>query len=395
MSKHNVVKISKNVYWVGVKDWNSRLFDALISLPYGTSYNSYLIVGKNKNVLVDTVKPGFEKELEEKVEQILDPKDLDYVVMNHAEPDHAGAIPYIMALSNKAKLITSKKGAKMAQVYYQVPENRLISVSDNEAIDLGGEALKFIEAPMLHWPETMFTYFQEDEILFPCDFFGSHIANGLFDDEIGDLDVYAKKYYGEIMMPFRVMAAKALEKIHALPIQFIAPSHGPIYRNPNRIIELYNSWTKGETKLKATLVYVSMWGSTEKMIKQMAETLSEEGIEIAYYNLAVSDIGNLVKDLVDSRAVVIGAPTVLNGAHPLALNAVYLTKAVRPPIKYGVVLSSYGWAGGAVKQIYDMIGPMGLDVVGTLEINGPPYQKDLERIVEIGELLAKKIKGVS
>jgi flavorubredoxin len=392
MNWRNTIKLSDSVHWVGARDWNRRLFDALIPLPKGTTYNAYLIIGKNKKALIDTVNPGFEKELEEKIHTLTDPKDIDYVIMNHAEPDHAGSIPYIMALNSKAKLVTTSKGAKMAQVFYKVPEERILAVKDQDTIDLGGKTLRFIEAPMLHWPETMFTYLQEDMILFPCDFFGSHLAKGQYDDEVDDLLVHAQRYWGEIMMPFSVMAKKALEKISGLDVRMIAPSHGPIHRNPERIRGAYGKWANGETRQKAIVVYVTMWNSTEKMIRPIVDTLASEGIEVAVHNLALSDIGDVAKDLVDSRAIVLGAPTVLAGAHPLAVYATYLVKALKPPTKFAVVLSSYGWGGGTVKHVQEVLGPSKMEVVGAMEINGPPTESDVGKIVELGKTLARKIK---
>jgi len=392
MSWRNINKLSENVYWVGVRDWDRRLFDALIPLPKGTSYNAYLVVGNDKKALIDTVNPGFERELEEKIRNIVDPTEIDYVVMNHAEPDHAGAIPYIMKINNKAKLVTSTQGSKMAKTFYSVPEERLITVRDQDTISLGNKTLKFTEAPMLHWPETMFTYLQEDKILFPCDFFGSHMAGGTYDDEVEDLLVHAQRYFGEIMMPFSAMGQKALEKIKDLEIKMIAPSHGPIHRNPERIMNAYKKWVKGETKQKAIIVYATMWHSTEKMIQPMVDTLASQGIETALYNLTVSDLGDVAKDLVDARAIVLGAPTVLGGAHPLAVYATYLVKALRPPAKFGVVLSSYGWGGGAIRHVKEILGQTKLELVGAMEINGSPSENDVMRITELGTILARKIK---
>lgn len=392
MSWRNTVKISENVYWVGVKDWNRRLFDALIPLPKGTTYNAYLITGKNKNALIDTVNPGFEKELEEKIRNVVDPADIDYIIMNHAEPDHAGSIPHIMSINSKAKLVTTSKGAKMAHIFYRVPESRIQVIHDQETVDLGDKKLRFIEAPMLHWPETMFTYLAENRILFPCDFFGSHVAMGLYDDEVQDLLVHAQRYWGEIMMPFKAMAQKALEKIRDLEIEMIAPSHGPIHKNTEHILSAYKKWANGETKRKAIIVYATMWNSTEKMIQAMTETLASEEIEIALHNLALADIGDIAKDLVDSRAIVLGAPTVLGGVHPLAFYATYLVKALRPPLKFGVVLSSYGWGGGAVKHVQEVLGVSKMEVVGTVEVNGLPTENDIAQIVKLGKTLADKIK---
>jgi len=392
MNWRSTIQLAEGVYSVGIRDWNRRLFDALISLPKGTSYNSYLIIGNSKKAVIDTVNPGFEKEWEEKIAQKTDPAEIDYVIMNHAEPDHAGAIPYIMSINKKATLVTSLKGAKMAQVFFDVPAERIMVVKDQEALDLGGKTLRFIEAPMLHWPETMFTYLQEDKILFPCDFFGSHIAGGVYDDEVEDLLVDAQRYWGEIMMPFRLLAQRGLEKIKPLEIKIIAPSHGPIHRNPERILNAYRQWADGKTKQKATIVYVTMWKSTEKMVQPLIETLAAEGIELAVYNLAVSDLGNVAKDLVDSRAIVLGAPTALSGMHPLAVYGAYLVKALRPPIKFAIVLSSYGWGGGALRHAQEILEPTKVEVVGALEINGPPKAGDIEQIVQIGKALAKRIK---
>lgn len=392
MNYRSIVEISKNIYWVGARDWNRRLFDALIPLPKGTTYNAYLVVGTNKKALIDTVNPGFESELDERIRQVADPSDLDFVVMNHAEPDHAGSIPYMMSINSKAKLVTTSKGAKMAQVFYNVPEGRIKIVADGETLDLGGKTLRFTEAPMLHWPETMFTYVPENKILFPCDFFGLHVSEGLYDDEVEDMLLFAQRYFGEIMMPFRFNAQKALEKIKDLKIETIAPSHGPIHRNTERILDAYKKWANGETKQKAIIVYATMWGSTEKMIKPMAEVLASEGIEIARHNLAVADIADVARDLVDSRAIVLGTPTVLGGAHPLAVYAAYLVKALRPPAKYAVVLSSYGWGGGAIKHVQEVIGPTKMEIAGVVEINGPPTENDVKQIVDLGMALARKIK---
>jgi flavorubredoxin len=388
----NVLKLAENVYWVGVRDWNRRLFDALIPLPKGTSYNAYLVIGETAKALIDTVNLGFEKDLEGKIRSLVPPGELDYVVMNHAEPDHAGAIPHLMKIAPKAKLVVSKRGAKMAQTYYQVPQERIKIVVDNDAVNLGNKTLRFIEAPMLHWPETMFTYLEEDGILFPCDFFGAHLAAGVYSDEVEDYLIHAQRYWGEIMMPFRAMAQKALEKISKLGIRVIAPSHGPIHRKPELIFEAYKRWAAGETRPKAVIAYVTMWNNTDMMVKQIAETLASEGIEIVLHNLTVTDIGDLVLDLVDSKAIILGAPTVLGGAHPLVVHAIYLFKALRPPTKFAVVLSSYGWGGGTVKHVQELLSDFKIEVVSTLEINGPPTEEDMQRIAVAGKALSQKIK---
>jgi len=393
MEIYNIPEIARNVFWVGVKDWNRRMFDALIPLPQGTSYNAYIVKGEEKTALIDTVNPGFEKEFNEKISMVSDLQSLDYLIMNHAEPDHSNAIKYIMDLAPNAVLVTTDKGAKMASLYHEITETRVKIVKDGDTLELGGKTLHFIEAPWLHWPETMFTYLPEDKILFPCDFFGSHTAQGVYDNDVEDLIPLAKRYYGEIMMPFGKMGAKALEKIKDLDIKIIAPSHGPMYKNPNRILEPYTKWTAGETENKALVVYVSMWGSTAQMIRTISETLLQEGIDVHIYDLATSDIGDVARELVDSRAIILGTPTVLGGMHPLALYGTYLVKALKPPAKYGVVLGSYGWGGGALKQAGEILVPSSMEVVGTLQVRGRASEEELRKVEEIGRELARKMKA--
>ena len=393
MKTYNTPELAKGVFWVGVKDWNRKIFDSLIPLPQGTTYNSYLVRGKDKLALIDTVNPGFEAELDGRVSQLADLASLDYLIMNHAEPDHAGSIPYVMARAKNAVLVTSEKGAKMAQLYFRVPETRIKKVKEGDRIELGGKTLEFIDAPWLHWPETMFTYLVEDKILFSCDFYGTHTVFGTYDDEVPEAVELAKRYFGEIMMPFRNMGAKGVEKTKKRDVKLIAPSHGPIWKNPQRIIDPYSKWTAGQTEKKAVIAYVSMWGSTDAMVKAMAETLVAEGVEVAPFNLVTADIGDLARELVDARAIVLGAPTVLAGMHPLGVYAAYLVKALRPPLKLGVVVSSHGWSGGALKQAGEILGPTGIEVVGAVDVNGPPTDADFAKVAEVGKALAAKMAG--
>lgn len=393
MKPYYVAMIEKDVYWVGARDWNRRLFDALIPLPQGTTYNAYLVEGKEKRALIDTVNPGFHAELCDKINCVGDVTKIDYLIMNHAEPDHASGIPTILNASEKAVLVTTRKGAEMAATYFKVPESRMQIVGDGDSLDLGGKTMRFIEAPWLHWPETMFTYLTEDRILFPCDFFGAHTAVGLYDDEVQDLIPLAQRYFGEIMMPFRRMGAKAMDKIKGMDISIIAPSHGPIYRNPQRILEEYRKWTAGETKEKALIAYASMWGATESMVKAMEETLSSEGIEVRVFNLSIADVGDIARELVDSRAIVLGSPTLIGGMHPLATYATSLVNILKPPAKYAAFLGSYGWGGGALKQAQEMLHPTKIEIAGAVDVHGPPGDEGLKKVTELGKVLAAKIKG--
>src|SRR3990172_8338665 len=386
------IEIAPGVFWVGVLDRNRTIFDSFMSLPYGTTYNAYLVVGRDKIALIDTVSSEFSDVLIKKISDVVRPEDIDYLVMNHAEPDHGGSIPKVLSIAKEARLVASNKGVGVAKLFYDVQEERVTAVGDGAHIDLGGKTLRFIDAPWLHWPETMFTYLVENGILFSCDFFGAHTAAGLYDSDVDEILSYAKGYFGEIMMPYKNMGKKAIDKIENIGIKMLAPSHGPIYRNPERILEVYRKWTVGEKKEKAILASVTMWSPTERMIKTMAETLLSENIDVKIYNLAIADLGSLAADLVDSRAIVLGAPVVLGGMHPVAVYGALLVKALKPPLKYGAVISSYGWGGAAIKQALEILGPTKIEVVGTHEINGPPTPDDHQKVTEIAKQLAGKIK---
>jgi flavorubredoxin len=388
------IAIAPNVFWVGVKDYNRRLFDGLIPLPHGTSYNAYLIVGKDKTALIDTVNPGFEKDLVDKIAQHVDPTKIDYVIMNHAEPDHANAAKHLLSIAKNAKLVAGAKGKEAAMMYFDIDASRIDVVDENSQIDLGGKTLKFVDAPWLHWPETIFTYLEEDKILFPCDFFGSHLAGGAFySDEYGDekaLDM-AKLYFAEIMMPFRKPGQAAIEKVKKLAPKIIAPSHGVIWREPKVILDEYAKWTSEKMEKKVMIAYVSMWGSTEKMVKALNEALVKKGISVNVFDLTNTEVGHIAKELVDTPVVVVGGPTVLGGVHPVAAYATLLVKTLRAPTKYGVVLTSYGWSGGAVKQIQALLEGTKLEVLGVVEVKGPPKQAEFDKVADLASKIEEKL----
>ena len=386
--------IAPGIHWVGVKDPSRRLFDGLIPLPHGTSYNAYLVMGTEKTALIDTTNPGFEGELVDKISQHTDPSGIDYVIMNHAEPDHASACARMLSLAPEAKLVTSAKGKEAAMMYFAVPEERIAVVDESSSLDLGGKTLKFVDAPWLHWPETMFTFVPEDGVLFPCDFFGSHIAYGEFyADEFGDghtLEL-AKLYFAEIMMPFRKPAMKAIEKVKALNPKLIAPSHGVMYREPRLIIDAYTDWAGEKMKKKVLIAYVSMWGRTEHMVRVLKEALINKGVEVQPFDLTVTGIGEVAKQLVDSPVLVIGAPTVLGGVHPVAAYATLLTKTLRAPTKYAAILSSHGWSGGAVKQLSGLLEGTKIEVLDVVDSKGPASEEDIQRVLRLADTIKMKL----
>ncbi|MEM4700109.1 MAG: FprA family A-type flavoprotein [Candidatus Nezhaarchaeales archaeon] len=393
MAQLRALKVADGVYWVGARDVGRRVFDSLIPLPQGTSYNAYLVIGSRAAALIDTVNPGFEGDLVRRVRSVVDPARVGYVIMNHAEPDHAGAIPTALGLAPGAKLVATSQGARMAKMFYGVPDERIHVVKEGDSIDLGGKTLRFVEAPMLHWPETMFTYLVEDGVLFPCDFFGAHLAQGAWDDEVEDLLVHAQRYFGEIMMPFRGHALSALKKIEGLDVRVIAPSHGPIYRNPRKIVERYWRWARGETREKVLVAYVSMWRYTERVARDFADELSSWGVEVALHDLAAADLGGLAGDLVDSRAVVVATPTVITYAHPLALQAAYLTRLLRAPAKYAAIITVYAWGSVADRQLAEVLKDSGVEVVGVVKINVTPTEEDLEKLRGLAKELAARVRG--
>lgn len=388
------VSIAPGVHWVGVKHHNRRLFDGLIPLPHGTSYNAYLVVGKNKIALIDTVNPGFEQELLDKISACVDPAKIDYVVMNHAEPDHANAGNTILEIAKNAKLVAGAKGKEAAMMYFGTSPERIMVVDETTKIDLGGKTLSFVDAPWLHWPETIFTYLEEDKILFPCDFFGSHLAVGAFyADEYGDelaLDM-AKLYFAEIMMPFRKPGQNAIEKIKKLDPKVIAPSHGVIWRDPKVILDAYTGWTGEKMEKKVLVAYVSMWGSTEKMVNALKEALVKKGIMVNMFDLTNSDIGDVAKELVDSPVLVVGAPTVLGGMHPVGAYAALLVKTLRAPTKYGAMLTSHGWSGGAVRQLQSFLEGSKMEILGVVDVKGPPKKAEFDKVLELADKIAEKL----
>lgn len=391
MKRYSTPEIWENIFYVGSKDPDLRKFDALVHLPYGTSYNSYLVKGGKKTALIDTVAPGFQDEFLAKLKQITDIKKIDYLVMNHAEADHASAIPHISEASS-ATLLTSSKGAKMAERFSGVNPDRIKIVDFDETIDLGGKTLRFIDAPWLHWPETMFTYIPEDKILFSGDFFGGHISYGTFDSDAENAIPAAKSYFAEIMLPYKNFGKKALDKIAELDIAMIAPTHGPVYKNTETIQENYRLWCSGETAEKALVAYTTIWGGSERMARIMAESLISEGIAVKLYNMGNTEFSEISSDLIDSRGLVLVTPTILGTMHPLATFFMNIVKLYKAAFKYGAVVMSYGWAKSATKHALEAMEAAKIEVLGSIEVNGPPLEDDIGEIQKLGENLAARIK---
>ncbi len=380
-------KIKDDVYSIGAVDWNRRIFDELIKIPNGTSYNSFLVKGNKKTALIDTVDPTMSNELLENLKKL--DVDIDYLIINHAEQDHSGTIPDILNIYKNAIIVTNSKCKELLSEFLPINDEKFMVVTDGETLDLGGKNLEFIITPWVHWPDTMVTYINEDKILFSCDFFGSHRATSqLFAGK--DIYMSAKRYYAEIMMPFRTIIVKNLDKLKNLEIDIIAPSHGPLYNNPKFIMDAYRDWTSEITKNNVIIPYISMHGSTQHMVDRLVNSLVKKGINVKPLNLTCTDIGDVALDLVDATTMIIASPTVLTGPHPSVVYAAYLANALRPKLKFISVMGSYGWGGRMLDQITGMISTLKVEILTPLIIKGFPKEEDYRKIDDLANEIASK-----
>ncbi len=383
-------KIKKHIYWMGSVDWDSRLFDSLIPLPDGTSYNAYLIEGSEKTVLLDTVNPPMASELMAQLEGV---SKIDYIVSQHAEQDHSGTIPQVLEKYPDAKVISTPKAKGMLIDLLQIPEEFFITVKDGEALSLGDKTLKFIYAPWVHWPETMVTYLEEDKILFSCDFFGSHIATtDLYVTDDSRIYEPAKRYFAEIMMPFRSVIKKNLDKLAPYDIDMIAPGHGQIFPRPAFIMDAYRDWILGPLRNTVVLPYVTMHESTQQMVDHLVSALVEKDVRVKKFNLVVTDIGKLAMALVDAATIVVGTPTVLAGPHPYAVNATFLANALRPKTKFLSIIGSYGWGGKTVETLAGMIPNLKVEVIDPVLCKGVPAESAFKALDDLAATIAQKHK---
>jgi flavorubredoxin len=388
-------EIRRGIYWVGAIDWDRRLFDELIPLPDGTSYNSYLVQGSEKTALIDTADPTMEHVLVARLDA-LGVKQIDYLVTNHAEQDHSGSIPAVLAKYPMAKVICTLKCKGLLMDLLHVPEDRITTVNDKETLSLGDRTLEFIHAAWVHWPETMLTYLREEKILFPCDLFGSHLATSdLYVTDEGMVFEAAKRYYAEIMMPFRTSIEKHLEKLKGYSIELIAPSHGPVHSRPEFIIEAYRKWVLEPPENIVVLPYISMHGSTRQMVEYFVEALTDRGVTVKQFDLAAVDIGKLAMALVDAATLVVGAPTALIGPHPKVAYAVFLANALRPKTRFATIIGSYGWGSQAKEQIIGMIPNLKVELFEPVIVKGLPKEEDFKALDALASTTAQKYKSIS
>jgi flavorubredoxin len=384
--------LAENIFSVGVIDWELKLFDRLIPLPDGTSYNSYLIKGSEKVALIDTVEPD---RVDELIAHLVDAgvDKIDYLIAHHGEQDHSGALPDMLVLYPDAKVVTNPKCKSILMDLLDLEDDQIITVEDREVLSLGDKTLEFVYTPWVHWPETMCTYLKEDRVLFSCDFFGSHFATSdLFVTNTCHIYEPAKRYYAEIMMPYRKQILGHLKKIADLDIAIIAPSHGPAYDDPKFIIDAYAEWAGGEVKNEVVIPYVSMHGSTKEMADYLADALIERGVTVKIFELAEGDIGKLAIALVDAATIVIGSPTVIVGPHPHAASAAFLANLLRPKAKFASIIGSYGWGSKMVEQLGGMISGLKLDIIEPVVIKGAATNEDFEALDVLADRIVEKHK---
>ena len=385
-------QLAANIFSVGAIDWDRRLFDELIPLPDGTSYNAYLVKGSHKTALIDTVDPTKTNVLAENLAN-LDVKKIDYIVANHAEQDHSGSISDMLVLYPDAKVVANTKCRDMLIDELEIDKDRFLVIEDGQTLSLGNKTLQFVFIPWVHWRETIGTYLPEDKIFFSCDFFGSHLAtSSFFAEDKAVVYESAKRYYAEIMMPFRTAIKKNLEKLSPLEIKLIAPSHGPVYNEPQFIIDAYKDWISDEVKNEVVLAFTSMHGSTKKMVEHLTDALTERNITVKRFDLTVSDIGKLAISLVDAATIVLGSPTVLTGAHPNVAYAAILANALRPKTRFFSVIGSFGWAGKMPEQLKGLLANLKVEVIEPVIAKGYPKDSDFKALDNLADKILQKHK---
>lgn len=391
------VTLADNIYWVGVVDYNIRDFHGYVT-KRGSTYNAYLIRDE-KTALVDTVKYMFGEELLRNVCGLVDPEKIDYIIINHVEMDHSSSLPMIAKICKNATIIASERG-KDAIIEHYGPNFNIQTVKTGDTLKLGSRTVTFVEAPMLHWPDSMFTYIVEDKILMPNDAFGQHIATGQrFDDEVDEhiLMEEAQTYYANILMLLGPQITRKIQEVvqMGIPIDMIAPSHGIIWRkNPGKIIQAYSDWAAGVTKKKVAIVFDTMWGSTDKMARAIAEGVISEGVEVKMLKLRASDNTEAATEILDSKAVIVGSPTLNNGMFPTIGAFLTYMAGLKPKNKIWSFFGSFGWGGGAIRAMTEMVQKAGFEVQEPgLQVKYIPEKEELQKCFELGKQIAQKVKA--
>ncbi len=386
----SIQQLVPSVFCVGSKDQHRVLFDQLMPLSEGTSYNAYLIKGSEKTALIDTVYPPCHQELIQKLKDLHIDR-IDYIIANHGEQDHTGTLPELLKLFPEAKIVTNAKCKEITMGFLPLQEDQYQVVTDGEELSLGDKTIRFMMAPWVHWPDTMFSFLKEDRILFSTDFFGAHATNyDVFWDGKSDIASLAKAYYAEIMMPFAKIWVKYLDKIESLHPQIIAPSHGPAYKDPSFIINLYRQWAEGPKENKTVIVSVSMYGSTDKMVSLLKKELENKGITVKHYDAVHLKTTELAKDLVDCQGIIVASPTVLTGPHPAVIEPVFLLNVLKPTVRYIGLIGSYSWGTLIANQITALLtNHKNTPILDPVLCKGTPTEETVSELKNLASTIAE------
>ena len=388
-----MIKLMDGVYWVGAVDWGVRSFHGYIT-HRGTTYNSYLIVDE-KVALVDFVKAPFAEDQLSHIREIVDPKEIDYIVSNHAEPDHSGSIRRMIEEAPQAEVVATSRGRMTLQRYYG-EGLKITPIEEKPSLNLGERSLTFVPVPMAHWPDSMVSYMPEERLLLSNDAFGQHLASsGRFDDEVDGavLMQEATSYYANILMPLWRSVGRAVNALSGVKVDMIAPSHGVIWRSkPGLILDAYSRWLAGETKRKAVIVYDTMWGSTEKVARAIAEGVAAGGVEVKLFSLSSSHNSDVVTELLEAKAVLVGSPTLNNHVFPTVAGFLAYMRGLKPVNKIGAAFGSYGWGGGAKRFVEAEMQAAGVQLIDSdLDFVFRPNEAELKRAFEYGKMIAGKV----
>ncbi len=389
------IKVTDHVYWVGAIDWESRDFHGY-QTPRGSTYNAYVILAE-KPTLIDTVKKPFMDEMLARISTVIDPASIEYIISNHSEMDHSGCLPEVIDIIKPQKVFASSIGSKTLEQEFHTG-HEIIGVKDGETLSLGNMNLTFMETKMLHWPDSMFTYLADENLLFSQDAFGMHLATGeRFADEIDEwiIEYEGAKYFANILMPMSALILRTLDKVErsGLKIDIIAPDHGPIWRKEvNKILELYKKWSSKDFEKKAVVIYDTMWHSTEMMAHSIVDGLITGGITTKLLPLRASHRSDVVTEILDAGALLVGSPTINNNMFPTVADALVYLKGLRPQNLIGTAFGSYGWSGEAVEHIKEILTEMKVELIGDgLKVRYVPDKSALAQCFDLGRLIAEEL----
>jgi flavorubredoxin len=389
-----MVQLKKGIYWVGAVDWDIKNFHGYITHK-GTTYNSYLLVSE-KIAIVDTVKAPFYEIWVRHIKQYVDPKKIDYIISNHSEPDHSGSLAkFRKTEAPQATIISTERGRNILTKYYG--NMQITTIKEMPEVSLGGKTINFVAVPMAHWPDSMVSYIPEDKILLSNDAFGQHLSStGRFDDEVDQQKLWheAEAYYANILMPLRSAVGRAITALKDVPIEIIAPSHGVIWRkNLEKILNKYIQWVEGYTLPKVVIPYDSMWESTKKMAYAIAEGVASQNVECKVYNLTANHRSDVMTDILEAKAVIIGSPTLNNHVYPSVAEFLAYMRGLKPMNKIGASFGSYGWAGGARRFVEEQMRLAGIELIeNDLDFAFKPTNEEWQIAYEFGVMIAKKVR---